>query len=414
MNLKMKSVSCCVILAAGAAFGVDSMDEVLNLKNVSFSQDMATRDVVVNYEIVGSPALIQADILTNGVSIGCAKTFTGDYSYSGNDVFAVGPHTFRWRARRDWPDNLVDNLKVRVQAYYPEEGASLFGNYMVIDLTGGGNFPVSYLYDVPAGGWTDEYKTTKLVLRKIPAGSVRNAANNYTIVQTKPYWMGVFETTQKQYTLLMGGECTDVAAKKAKMGLSYAALRGSSTGLSYPASTAVDDTTFLGILRSKTGLAFDLPSEMQWEYACRAGTTSVYYNGTDTGYSGIVILDGSWGDSMWVVGRATPNAWGLYDMLGNVSEICADVLPNWGAVSFSGQTLTDYEGVTGETGASQPVVVRSGAWDNPGVYNTGSTTSSNENCKGPAYGAATRYLDSASNRDNKIGAAGFRVCLPPQ
>lgn len=414
MNLKMKSVSCCVILAAGAAFGVDSMDEVLNLKNVSFSQDMATRDVVVNYEIVGSPALIQADILTNGVSIGCAKTFTGDYSYSGNDVFAVGPHTFRWRARRDWPDNLVDNLKVRVQAYYPEEGASLFGNYMVIDLTGGGNFPVSYLYDVPAGGWTDEYKTTKLVLRKIPAGSVRNAANNYTIVQTKPYWMGVFETTQKQYTLLMGGECTDVAAKKAKMGLSYAALRGSSTGLSYPASKAVDDTTFLGILRSKTGLAFDLPSEMQWEYACRAGTTSVYYNGTDTGYAGIVILDGSWGDSMWVVGRATPNAWGLYDMLGNVSEICADVLPNWGAVSFSGQTLTDYEGVTGETGASQPVVVRSGAWDNPGVYNTGSTTSSNENCKGPAYGAATRYLDSASNRDNKIGAAGFRVCLPPQ
>lgn len=414
MNLKMKSVSCCMILAAGMAFGVDSMDEVLNLKNVSFSQDMATRDVVVNYEIVGSPALIQADILTNGVSIGCAKTFTGDYSYSGNDVFAVGPHTFRWRARRDWPDNLVDNLKVRVQAYYPEEGASLFGNYMVIDLTGGGNFPVSYLYDVPAGGWTDEYKTTKLVLRKIPAGSVRNAANNYTIVQTKPYWMGVFETTQKQYTLLMGGECTDVAAKKAKMGLSYAALRGSSTGLSYPASKAVDDTTFLGILRSKTGLAFDLPSEMQWEYACRAGTTSVYYNGTDTGYAGIVILDGSWGDSMWVVGRATPNAWGLYDMLGNVSEICADVLPKWGEVSFSGQTLTDYEGVTDKTGANQMVVVRSGAWDNPGVFYTGSTTSSNENCKGPAYGAATRYLDGASNRDNTIGAAGFRVCLPPQ
>lgn len=414
MNLKMKSVSCCVILAAGAAFGVDSMDEVLNLKNVSFSQDMATRDVVVNYEIVGSPALIQADILTNGVSIGCAKTFTGDYSYSGNDVFAVGPHTFRWRARRDWPDNLVDNLKVRVQAYYPEEGASLFGNYMVIDLTGGGNFPVSYLYDVPAGGWTDEYKTTKLVLRKIPAGSVRNAANNYTIVQTKPYWMGVFETTQKQYTLLMGGECTDVAAKKAKSGLSYADLRGSSTGLSYPASKAVDDTTFFGILRSKTGLAFDLPSEMQWEYACRAGTTSVYYNGTDTGYSEIVILDGSWGNSMWVVGRATPNAWGLYDMLGNVSEICADVLPNWGEVSFAGQTLTDYEGVTGKTGASQLVIVRSGAWDNPGVYTSGSTTSPNANCKGPAYGAATRYLDSASSRNNTIGTAGFRVCLPPQ
>ncbi|MDO5319933.1 MAG: formylglycine-generating enzyme family protein [bacterium] len=413
MNFRMSLVACCAVLAAGTALSeIASLDKALNLANVSYRQDMTTRDIIVNYEIVGSPAMIQADVLTNGVSIGCAQTFTGDYTHSSNDVFAVGTHSFRWRARKDWPDNLVDNLKVRVQAYYPEEGASLFGNYMVIDLADG--FAVSYLYDVPAGGWTDEYKTTKLVLRKIPAGSVRNAADNYTIVQTKPYWMGVFETTQKQYALIMGGECTDVAAKKAKMGMSYTMLRGSVTGLSYPASKAVDATSFFGVLREKAGLAFDLPSEMQWEYACRAGTTTVYYNGTDTGYSGIVILDGSWGNSMWVVGRATPNAWGLYDMLGNVSEICADVLPNWGAVSFSGQKLTDYEGVTGKTGVNQLVIVRSGAWDNPGVYSSGSTSSSNANCKGPAYGAATRYLDSAANRGNTIGAAGFRVCLPPQ
>ena len=226
--------------------------------------------------------------------------------------------------------------------------------------------------------------------------------------------MGVFETTEKQYALVMGTTCADNKVKKAKCsGLSYQTLRGSSAGLSYPASKAVDDNTFFGILRDKTGLAFDLPSEMQWEYACRAGTTSVYYNGTDTGYSGIVILD-NWSDDMWVVGRATPNAWGLYDMLGNVSEICADVLPNWGAVSFSGQTLTDYEGETGKTGVNQLVIVRSGNWDNPGVYKTGSTTSSNGICAGPAYGAATRYLDNAARRDNTIGSTGFRVCLPPQ
>jgi len=214
----------------------------------------------------------------------------------------------------------------------------------------------------------------------------------------------------------MGTTCTDGKEKQAKSSVTYQSLRGSSTGLSYPASKAVDDNTFFGILRKKTGLAFDLPCEMQWEYACRAGTTSVYYNGTDTGYAGLVVTESPWGTGSagWTVGRKTPNAWGLYDMLGNVSEVCADVLPNWGAVSFSGRTLTDYEGVTGKTGVDQLVVVRSGAWDNPGTYGSGSTTSSNENCKGPAYGAATRYLSGASRRDNSIGQTGFRVYLPLQ
>ena len=74
--------------------------------------------------------------------------------------------------------------------------------YMVIDLSGGSsaeNYPVSYLADVPSGGWSDTYKTTKLVLRRIKAGS--NSAGGS---MAKDMWVGVFEVTVKQWKLVHG------------------------------------------------------------------------------------------------------------------------------------------------------------------------------------------------------------------
>ena len=78
-------------------------------------------------------------------------------------------------------------------------------NY-VIDLSGktsATSYPVTTLSAPPAEGWTDEYKTTKLVLRRIEAGSFQmNGSYNVTISQ--PFYMGVFEVTQKQYELVTG------------------------------------------------------------------------------------------------------------------------------------------------------------------------------------------------------------------
>ena len=76
---------------------------------------------------------------------------------------------------------------------------------------------------------------------------------------------------------------------------------------------------------------YRLPTEAEWEYAARAGTTTATYNGNldDTGCSSTVLEPIAWycgnsGDEIHPVGNLDPNAWGLYDMLGNVSEWCHD------------------------------------------------------------------------------------------
>ena len=167
--------------------------------------------------------------------------------------------------------------------------------YLVIDLSGGtnaANYPVSYLSDVPAGGWTDEYKTTKLVLRKIPAGTfVMGSPTNelgrepwapgsetqHSVTLTKAFHIGVFTVTQRQWELVMGNRpsyFTNAAfyATRPVEEVSYYDVRENPANSDDPASdwpsnSVVNANSFMGKLRARTGLAaFDLPTEAQWEY----------------------------------------------------------------------------------------------------------------------------------------------------
>ena len=199
--------------------------------------------------------------------------------------------------------------------------------YCVIDVSGGPSatsYPVTYLDSEPVNGWSDEYKTTKILLRRCEAGKFR-MQNNKDVTLTKPFYMGVFTVTQKQYKQVMGSNPTpsDHLGDLRPVEISWNAIRGNSATYRWPTVKTVDPASFVGKIQSKTGLNFDLPTEAQWEMACRAGTSSNYGNGGG-GDNDLRLMGHSWSDNAVNVGLYLPNFWGFYDMHGNVGQWCLD------------------------------------------------------------------------------------------
>ena len=285
------------------------------------------------------------------------------YTVAGNEAIAYSSA---------WATNAATGAKAVVKAMPVLKQKP---KYVVIDLSGGTNathYSLSYLNDVPEGGWSDEYKTSKLVLRHIPAGSFvmggRNTdypgavnTNLHMVTITRDFYMGVFEVTQRQWELVMGNRPSSFTnetcyATRPVENVSYQDIRGKDKGVKWPQTTDVDDGSFMDVLRRKVGMnGFDLPTEAQWEYACRAGTTTALNDGLNlsdmtnavelattaryaynSGWSKDIyqgLADGyQWTDFACgtekgpdKVGNYAPNAFGLYDMHGNIYDLCLDV-----------------------------------------------------------------------------------------
>ena len=160
----------------------------------------------------------------------------------------------------------------------------------------------------------------------------------HKVMITQPFYMGVFELTQKQYQLVMGANPSSSKGDNRPVErVSYNDLRGSDLGAKWPEGKQVDATSFFGKLRTRTGITLDLPTEAQWEYTCRAGTSTALNSGknltatedcdnmAEVGRYDDNKTDGKGGYSQHtVVGKYKPNAWGFYDMHGNVAEWCRD------------------------------------------------------------------------------------------
>ncbi|HOG51352.1 MAG TPA: formylglycine-generating enzyme family protein [Lentisphaeria bacterium] len=309
-------------------------------------------------------------------------------SVSGNGIdFPVTPGRGKaivWDAGADWNGQWSDQMRVKITAIAnvaPERNT-----YLVIDLSAGpeaSNYPVSYLPEVPDGGWTDEYKTTKLVLRRIPAGTFTmgspgdeigryNNETQHQVTLTKDFHVGVFAVTQKQWERIMGNwpsYYNSYRDSRPVESISYEDIRGNGAGSGWPANNDVDADSFLGRLRTKTGLDFDLPTEAQWEYACRAETKTALNSGknltSEEQCPNMAEVGRYWynggsnpsGDGRTAkVGSYLPNQWGLYDMHGNVWEWCLD----WHQSELGSSAQTDPRGAAGGTAR----VTRGGSWFN--------------------------------------------------
>ncbi len=333
--------------------------------------------IVVDYTVAGTLPTDAADY----VAAVTASNRTTGAVYTGELVdgeleLSLGKHRIWWNAGTAGLREAAEAVDVSVS--YVKHPV-----YCVIDLSGGSDaaaYPVSYLWSIQSDGWTDEYKTTKLVLRRIPAGSFIMGSDqtreDHRVTLTKPFYMGVFEITQRQRNLVMGSWPDSSPSSSDGRGgaypaynVSYDDIRGSSSGARWPASSAVDASSFLGRLRAKTGLDFDLPTEAQWEYACRAGTATTYYWGDAMDDAYAWYADNS-GRTTHPVGTRLPNAWGLYDMSGNVWEWCRD---RYGTLAYGADPVGSASG--------SDRVWRGGSWR----YNSGSCTSSGRVNYGPSY-----------------------------
>lgn len=146
-------------------------------------------------------------------------------------------------------------------------------------------------------------------LRLIPPGfSWLGPLNNRKrVLISKPFWMGITHVTQAQWQAVMGN---NTSAFK---------------GANHPVETVSwdDCTTMIAKLSDMTGIAHRLPTDAEWEYACRAASTSLYHFGDDPGKDNATLKEYAWfydnsDNTTHPVGQLKPNAWGLHDIIGNV------------------------------------------------------------------------------------------------
>jgi formylglycine-generating enzyme required for sulfatase activity len=198
-------------------------------------------------------------------------------------------------------------------------------------------------------------------------------------VAIRPFWMGKCEVTWDEYNLFY----------KDRPGLRSEQRQAEKEGnparidaLSRPTPPYIDPTfgfgeegypvvsvshhaamTYCRWLSLKTGRTYRLPTEAEWEWACRAGTTTAYFFGDDPAKLGqYAWYADNAGEVTHPVGRKKPNPWGLYDMLGNVAEWCLDSYDSRAYARFP--ALRPALGpLVPPTADRFPNVVRGGSWD---------------------------------------------------
>ena len=443
MNSKTFAFTVTAILSASALFAEPRVDQ----SAVTLAQDSQSRLVTVGYELTGEPAVITVDFQTNTLANAAGDWVSiGDVNFTNvigdvNQVVQIGSHSIYWQPDKSWPDQRINDGRIR--AVVKAWATNAPPDYCAVCLLSDEEIAARQLADVsfspirrryfvssnavPGGVQNRMYKTEYLLLRKIHAAGVvwrmgspeseydRTAARElpHKVSLTRDYYIGVYEITQSQFSRLYGSNPSQHKGDEypdsdvypvGKIGWSL--MRGSPDTYTWPGNGhSVDDAKYIGLLRGRSGIeSFDIPTEAQWEYACRAGTGTAYGNG------GLNDKDARWGATpceamAWYtdncetngvkrvhpVGEKEPNAWNLYDMHGNASEWCLDWLADvneavTNAVSYNpgGPETGSQKVLRGGGYSSNRIVCRSACRSSIGVWGNDSPTGFRVVCDGVA------------------------------
>ena len=186
-------------------------------------------------------------------------------------------------------------------------------------------------------------KGVRLEMVLVPAGKfmMGGPEKDHEVTLTKPFYMGKYEVTQEQWFEIMGGNPSKEKGRMLPV-----------TNVSWN-----DCQDFIKKLNAKTNGGYRLPTEAEWEYACRAGTTTKYSVGDKITPKDANYRDSKIGEPV-AVGSYKPNVFGLYDMHGNVWEWCED----W-HYDYPSGAVTDPKGPA--TGSVR--VLRGGSFDSNGL-----------------------------------------------
>jgi formylglycine-generating enzyme required for sulfatase activity len=204
----------------------------------------------------------------------------------------------------------------------------------------------------PAASFTEGLKGAKLEMVYLPGGAFQMGSNESSDeepihrVTLSPFCIGKYPVTQAQWQAVMRNNPSNFK------------------GADLPVESVswVDATAFCAKLSRQSGKNYRLPTEAEWEYACRADSSGKWCFGDDlTRFEEYAWYYENSDSKTHPVGQRKPNAWGLYDMHGNVWEWCQDL---YDGSYYSNSPAQDPQGPT--QGSSR--VVRGGSWGGNGDY----------------------------------------------
>lgn len=347
---------CWLLLATLVGGGIAQAEVLLpRIANVNVAQAL-DRKVTVAFDLCDASGIVLMDVTTNGVSIGSANfamTPVGTTESCLNRIAEPKHYEFIWDPISTWPGHRFQNgeFAVEVKAYSLVQPP----DWMVVDLQTKSNY---WFYaekaDLPGGITDRRYKTSRLLMRKIPAGATKTLLGTTTeagrsadetphfVTFTNDYYLAVYELTQGQHSnayvnagisywsgsthnqsAYVGDDAEVHPFENLAPDYFRQQVTDGSGAVNWPTTdrSKVGNRTFLGYFRAFTGLQFDLPTEAEWEFACRAGTSTPFNDGSSS-VAAVGWMAGA--GSTKEVGTKAPNAWDLYDMHGNVCEYCLD------------------------------------------------------------------------------------------